>query len=131
MKQSHAEDKTMTWARWQSAWRELGASHSDDKWFSEIVECYSESHRRYQKPDKFNWTFQTVESDSVYPIFWQRPGEWSMRERRILKTDLEELSMGFLCSLFSVRLTLSFRSTDLCEPFKYNIFKNLRAENAL
>jgi hypothetical protein len=35
------------------------------------------------------------------------------------------------CLVFSVTLTPSFRSTDLGEPFKYNLFKNLRAENAL
>jgi hypothetical protein len=34
------------------------------------------------------------------------------------------------CLVFSVTLTPPFRSTDLGEPIKYNLFKNLRAKNA-
>lgn len=34
-------------ARWQSVWRQLGASYSDEKLFRKLVECYSEPHRRY------------------------------------------------------------------------------------
>jgi len=39
-------------------------------------------------------------------------------------------TVGAECLVFSVTLTLSFRSTDPGEPFKYNLFKNLQAENA-
>lgn len=33
--------------RWQSLWRELGASDSDDELFRRLVACYSEPHRKY------------------------------------------------------------------------------------
>jgi|GEM_PF-7113193 len=34
------------------------------------------------------------------------------------------------CLVFTVTLTPPFRSTDLNEPIKYSIFKNLQAKNA-
>jgi hypothetical protein len=36
---------------------------------------------------------------------------------------------GFVCQADATS-TLSIRSTDLAEPFKYNIFKNLPAKKA-
>jgi predicted metal-dependent HD superfamily phosphohydrolase len=33
--------------RWQSLWRELGASEPDGGLFHRMVECYSEPHRKY------------------------------------------------------------------------------------
>jgi predicted metal-dependent HD superfamily phosphohydrolase len=37
----------ITLERWQSMWRLLGASGSDDGLFGRLVQCYSEPHRKY------------------------------------------------------------------------------------
>lgn len=39
--------EVITLSRWQTMWRELGASASDDALFTRLIECYSEPHRKY------------------------------------------------------------------------------------
>lgn len=39
--------EVITLIRWQTMWRELGASASDDALFTRLIECYSEPHRKY------------------------------------------------------------------------------------
>jgi predicted metal-dependent HD superfamily phosphohydrolase len=33
--------------RWQSVWRQLGASNADEGLYRQLVACYSETHRKY------------------------------------------------------------------------------------
>lgn len=39
--------EVITLSRWQTMWRELGASASDEALFARLIECYSEPHRKY------------------------------------------------------------------------------------
>src|SRR5687768_11548345 len=48
-------------ARWQNVWRQLG-SHSDEKLFHKIVDCYSEPHRRYHTIQHLQECFAHLES---------------------------------------------------------------------
>ena len=59
-------------ARWQSAWRQLGASDADEDLFQRLVACYSEPHRKYHTLQHLNECFAHLES--VRSIA-ERPGE--------------------------------------------------------
>ena len=48
--------------RWQSLWRELGASDSDDELFRRLVACYSEPHRKYHTMQHLEECFAHLES---------------------------------------------------------------------
>ena len=48
--------------RWQSLWRELGASDSDDELFRRLVACYSEPHRKYHTMQHLEECFVHFES---------------------------------------------------------------------
>ena len=49
-------------ARWQTLWRQLGVSVSDDELFSRLVECYSEAHRKYHTMQHLNECLTHLES---------------------------------------------------------------------
>lgn len=49
-------------ARWQSLWRELGASDSDDELFRRLVACYSEPHRKYHTMQHLEECFAHLEN---------------------------------------------------------------------
>jgi hypothetical protein len=58
-------------------------------------------------------------------------GTCATRGRRRLRSQVQtNYYLRNKCSLFSVRLTPPFRSTDYSDPFKYNLFKNLPAKKA-
>lgn len=48
--------------RWQSLWRELGASDSDDELFRRLVACYSEPHRKYHTMQHLEECFAHLEN---------------------------------------------------------------------
>jgi predicted metal-dependent HD superfamily phosphohydrolase len=48
--------------RWQSLWRELGASDSDDELFRRLVAGYSEPHRKYHTMQHLEECFGHFES---------------------------------------------------------------------
>jgi predicted metal-dependent HD superfamily phosphohydrolase len=58
--------------RWQSAWRQLGASDADEDLFQLLLACYSEPHRKYHTLQHLNECFAHLES--VRSIA-ERPGE--------------------------------------------------------
>ena len=47
--------------RWQSLWRELGASGSNDELFRRLVACYSEPHRKYHTMQHLEECFRHFE----------------------------------------------------------------------
>lgn len=49
-------------ARWQSAWRELGAPEADQDLFHRLGACYSEPHRKYHTMQHLNECFAHLES---------------------------------------------------------------------
>ena len=49
-------------ARWQSLWRELGASDSGDDLFRRLVACYSEPHRKYHTMQHLEECFAHLEN---------------------------------------------------------------------
>jgi predicted metal-dependent HD superfamily phosphohydrolase len=59
-------------ARWQVAWRELGAQEADQDLFHRLVACYSEPHRKYHTMQHLNECFAHL--DSVRSIA-ERPAE--------------------------------------------------------
>jgi len=48
--------------RWQSAWRQLGASSADEDLYHQILTCYSEPHRRYHTIQHLNECLTHFES---------------------------------------------------------------------
>jgi predicted metal-dependent HD superfamily phosphohydrolase len=61
-----------TLVRWQSVWRELGASDAHADLFDRLVACYSEPHRKYHTMQHLNECFAHMER--VRSIA-ERPGE--------------------------------------------------------
>ena len=61
-----------TLVRWQSVWRELGASQAHEDLFHRLVACYSEPHRKYHTMQHLNECFAHIEH--VRSIA-ERPGE--------------------------------------------------------
>ena len=61
-----------TVARWQSMWRQLGASDADEELFRKLVACYSEPHRKYHTMQHLNECFANLES---VRSFAERAGE--------------------------------------------------------
>ena len=53
--------KMLSLTRWHSMWQELGASASSDELFHRLVECYSESHRRYHTTQHLEECFAHLE----------------------------------------------------------------------
>jgi predicted metal-dependent HD superfamily phosphohydrolase len=49
-------------ARWPSAWRQLGASNTDEDLYHQLVACYSEPHRRYHTIQHLNECFVHLEN---------------------------------------------------------------------
>lgn len=49
-------------ARWQSVWRQLGASHADEELYHQLVACYSEPHRKYHTIQHLNECFMHFEN---------------------------------------------------------------------
>jgi len=49
-------------ARWESAWRQLGASSADEELYNRLVACYSEPHRKYHTIQHLNECFAHLES---------------------------------------------------------------------
>jgi predicted metal-dependent HD superfamily phosphohydrolase len=48
-------------ARWQSGWRQLGASNADEALYHQLVACYSEPHRKYHTIQHLNECFMHLE----------------------------------------------------------------------
>jgi predicted metal-dependent HD superfamily phosphohydrolase len=48
--------------RWQSVWRQLGASESDDELFRRLLACYSEPHRKYHTVQHLEECFAHLEN---------------------------------------------------------------------
>jgi predicted metal-dependent HD superfamily phosphohydrolase len=61
-----------TLVRWQSVWREFGASDAHADLFDRLVACYSEPHRKYHTMQHLNECFAHMER--VRSIA-ERPGE--------------------------------------------------------
>lgn len=56
--------------RWQSAWRQLGASTASEELYHQLVACYSEPHRKYhtiQHLDECLTHFQSVSALADHP----------------------------------------------------------------
>ena len=51
--------------RWQSAWRQLGASTTSEGIYHQLVACYSEPHRKYHTIQHLNECFTHLESVSA------------------------------------------------------------------
>jgi predicted metal-dependent HD superfamily phosphohydrolase len=51
-----------TLERWESVWRELGASSADGELYHQIVASYSEPHRKYHTMQHLNECFAHLES---------------------------------------------------------------------
>jgi predicted metal-dependent HD superfamily phosphohydrolase len=49
-------------ARWQSVWRKLGASNTDEQLYYQLVACYSEPHRSYHTIQHLNECFTHLEN---------------------------------------------------------------------
>lgn len=49
-------------ARWQSVWRQLGASNSGEDLYLQLVACYSEPHRTYHTIQHLNECLKHLES---------------------------------------------------------------------
>ena len=50
--------------RWQSVWRQLGASRASEELYRQLVACYSEPHRRYHTIQHLNECFAHLDSVS-------------------------------------------------------------------
>ena len=51
--------------RWQSAWRQLGASSASENLYHQLVACYSEPHRKYHTIQHLNECLTHFESVSA------------------------------------------------------------------
>ena len=95
--------------RWQTVWRELGASDSDDELYQRLVACYSEPHRKYHTMQHLEECFAHLEN---VRSFAEQPGEvglalWfhdAIYDTR--KKDNEERSAEWACdSVLAAGLT--------------------------
>ncbi len=90
----------MSLARWQSMWRQLGASDADEELFSQLVNCYSDSHRKYHTMQHLNECFAHLES---VRSFAERAGEIELAlwfhdaVYNTTRSDNEERSAEWAC----------------------------------
>jgi predicted metal-dependent HD superfamily phosphohydrolase len=55
-------NKSLDLNRWQSAWRQLGASTASEELYHQLVACYSEPHRKYHTIQHLNECLTHLES---------------------------------------------------------------------
>jgi predicted metal-dependent HD superfamily phosphohydrolase len=54
-------------ARWQSVWRQLGATDADSALFQRLVDCYSEPHRKYHTLQHLEECFALLDRAESFP----------------------------------------------------------------